>query len=322
MINIELLRNLRELYQMEKENYLINNIIDELNKKYNMMSYHPLNQNISYEYPAPIPEPSKIPVTISLIWFIIGSMFFGQSVTDYSGGFEPSMIVVYMFILLPLIFFGVYYFFCKRWTKNKNTKLFKEAEYRHNSIRNQIIETNKIRKENAERYCPQVYKQIAYYRSMQEERKRALDYLYSETNIHTNYRNLYSISKIYELIDTGICDKLTGVDGAYSQMKIDEIIDNQKISISLQEKAIRQNAMMYAAIQETNNALQDLRKDMVQNMESIESYQQEIGKINDNLNKTNYLLAEGNRTISDLKEDTSYLAYCENKKRIAEGHFY
>ena len=31
-------------------------------------------------------------------------------------------------------------------------------------------------------------------------------------------------NKIYELIDTGICDKLTGVDGAYSQMKIDEII--------------------------------------------------------------------------------------------------
>lgn len=76
--------------------------------------------------------------------------------------------------------------------------------------------------------------------------------LYSYNIIHKNYRNFYGMSKIYQLLDTGICDSLTGVTGAYSQMRTDQIIDNQEVNNELQKKILVSNQMMCTAMSQTN----------------------------------------------------------------------
>ena len=58
----------------------------------------------------------------------------------------------------------------------------------------------------------------------------AISKMYASGIIHHNYQNYYSVSKIYDLLDTGICDELTGPTGAYAQIRIDNIVDNQKIT--------------------------------------------------------------------------------------------
>ena len=65
------------------------------------------------------------------------------------------------------------------------------------------------------------------------------------------------------MIDTGICDSLKGVDGVYSQMRFDQIIDNQKLNIKVQRDILATNRMMYLAITQTDNMLKGISRQFV-----------------------------------------------------------
>lgn len=94
-----------------------------------------------------------------------------------------------------------------------------------------IRENNKIRIN-----CKKLTEGIQAIDARIKEKNSILQKLYSYNIIHKNYRNFYGMSKIYQLLDTGICDSLTGVNGAYSQMRTDQIIDNQEVNNELQKK--------------------------------------------------------------------------------------
>ena len=150
------------------------------------------------------------------------------------------------------------------------------------------------------------------------EKDNALQTLYNYDIIHNSYRNLYGMSKIYYLLDTGICSALEGADGAYSQMRIDQIIENQKISIDMLSEIRTTNQMMYKSINETNALLRELNYQC-----SANSLQNEklLMDIKDNVAINNFLLESGNSDRKALTKSVEYLAYAEKQKRIAEGHF-
>lgn len=81
---------------------------------------------------------------------------------------------------------------------------------------------------------------------------------YNTDLIHPIYRNFYCISKIFYLLDTGIVDKLEGVDGAYSQLRLDCIIDNQSIHNYLNSEILAQNYLMNKEISKTNDSIKQL----------------------------------------------------------------
>ncbi len=105
--------------------------------------------------------------------------------------------------------------------------------------------------------------QMVYVRSMAYQQRRKL---YDLNIIHTDYRELTKISKMYEYIDTGICYELEGGLGAYAKCReemiwgslYDLLVD---IKNDLSElKGICYS--LYAGITETNRKLNNLCEGM------------------------------------------------------------
>ncbi len=145
-----------------------------------------------------------------------------------------------------------------------------------------------------------------------------LQSMYNCDIIHRSYRNFYGISKIYHLLDTGICDELTGVNGTYSQMRVDMIIDNQKITHQLLNDIKAQNQMMYSAIMQTNRMLDNMTHQIyVQGVNNA----QLLRDINSNLEVSNFLQESANNDRRAIAASTEYLAYAEKQRRMSEGHW-
>ena len=161
--------------------------------------------------------------------------------------------------------------------------------------------------------------EIKNYERLEAEKNKVLHYMYEHNIIHKNYRNFYGVSKIYYLLDTGICDTLTGVEGAYSQMRMDQIIDNQKISIELQKELLNTNQMMYSAINRTNSLLEGINTQINELNENNTSL---VGMLRDNLEVSNFLKQSSKNDMAAIRSATEYMAYAERQKRIADGKFY
>lgn len=165
----------------------------------------------------------------------------------------------------------------------------------------------------------EVEKEINNFERLEAEKNEVLNYVYEHNIIHKNYRNFYGISKIYYLLDTGICDTLTGVDGAYSQMRMDQIIDNQKISIELQKELLTTNQMMYSAINRTNSLLEGISTQINELNENNASL---MGVLRDNLEVSNFLTQSSKNDMAAIRSATEYMAYAERQRRVADGKFY
>lgn len=136
------------------------------------------------------------------------------------------------------------------------------------------------------------------------EKEKALKTIYDYNIIHPSYRNFYGISKIYHLLDTGICEELTGINGAYSQMRLDQIIDNQRINIGIQQQILESNHMLYRAVANTNMLLGDIKN---QNANSIE----QLRDLNRSVDISNFLQESANDDLRALAQSASYLEYAQ-----------
>lgn len=152
-----------------------------------------------------------------------------------------------------------------------------------------------------------------------KEKNSILQKLYSYNIIHKNYRNFYGMSKIYQLLDTGICDSLTGVTGAYSQMRMDQIIDNQEVNNELQKKILVSNQMMCAAMSQTNRMLERISTQINTNNFDM---QKMLGNIHSETEMTKFLAQSSKDNEDAIRASTEYIAYAEKEKRLADGHFY
>lgn len=151
------------------------------------------------------------------------------------------------------------------------------------------------------------------------EKNKVLNQLYEVNIIHKTYRNFYGISKIYHVLDTGICDTLTGINGAYSQIRMDQIIDNQRISIELQKELLTTNQMMYVAINRTNSLLDGISTKISELSNNNRSL---IDVLKNNLEVSNFLEQSSKNDMAAIRSATEYIAYAEHQRRIADGKFY
>ena len=146
------------------------------------------------------------------------------------------------------------------------------------------------------------------------EKQNVLNKMYACGIIHPNYRNFYCISKIYELLDTGICDSLHGVNGAYSQLRMDQIIDNQKLMISNQQKLLASNYMLYDSMCKTNALV-------AQVVHKLDKNTQNLSKISDQLEMQRFLSESNATNINALRESTEYLKFAERQNRMYQGYY-
>lgn len=177
-----------------------------------------------------------------------------------------------------------------------------------------LRENNKIRIN-----CKKLTEGIQVIDAHIKEKNSILQKLYSYNIIHKNYRNFYGMSKIYQLLDTGICDSLTGVDGAYSQMRTDQIIDNQEVNNELQKKILASNQMMCAAMAQTNRMLERISTQINTNNFDM---QKMLGNIHSETEMTKFLAQSSKDNEDAIRASAEYIAYAEKEKRLADGHFY
>ena len=204
-------------------------------------------------------------------------------------------------VLIPIRFFGFMIYAaikCRNLNEGKNKEL--KAIIAHNKdidILSQKCEA-----------------EIMKLSARESAKNEALRKIYSCGILHENYRNFYCVAKIYELLDTGICDGLYGVNGAYSQMRLSQVIDAQKISIQQQRELINTNRMMYNSLQESNQMLNGI-------FNHTNSLQQKIDDLESKVEMRNFMSQSNDADMRAIRDSVEYLSFAEKQRRLSEGHW-
>lgn len=260
MVDKVLLKYVEQMYTLESEMYTLCQIKKTLEQEKTMLLNRIQDEKISYS----LPQYNK-----KNIWeYIKGTLlaipgFFITICFLYlfsaSGAEDTFYKIVFASIGVYMLIGGIK--IISKAVSDDNAVSNRQKEI----IRNAIQKRERIKKENnnIRSKCNKLTENIKKLDLYIGNKYNTMRYMYDFNIIHRNYRNFYCISKIYELIDTGICDSLKGVDGVYSQMRFDQIIDNQKLNIKVQRDILATNRMMYLAITQTDNMLKGISRQFV-----------------------------------------------------------
>lgn len=310
MVDKMLLSYVNQMYILESELYSLCQIKSSLENERTVQMNRIQDEKFSYS----LPRHSNT----NIREYVKGTLVLFLGILVVGGGYvqpeEMAKIVIYIiggYILLSgIAILGGAVSEDLADSKRQQDMIEKE-EARQKKI---IRENNKIRIN-----CKKLTEGIQVIDAHIKEKNSILQKLYSYNIIHKNYRNFYGMSKIYQLLDTGICDSLTGVTGAYSQMRMDQIIDNQEVNNELQKKILVSNQMMCAAMSQTNRMLERISTQINTNNFDM---QKMLGNIHSETEMTKFLAQSSKDNEDAIRASTEYIAYAEKEKRLADGHFY
>ena len=310
MVDKMLLSYVNQMYILESELYSLRQIKSSLENERAVQMNRIQDEKFSYS----LPRHSNT----NIGEYVKGTLVLFLGILVVGGGYvqpeEMAKIVIYIiggYILLSgIAILGDAVSEDLADSKRQQDMIEKE-EARQKKI---IRENNKIRIN-----CKKLTEGIQVIDAHIKEKNSILQKLYSYNIIHKNYRNFYGMSKIYQLLDTGICDSLTGVTGAYSQMRMDQIIDNQEVNNELQKKILASNQMMCAAMAQTNRMLERISTQINTNNFDM---QKMLGNIHLETEMTKFLAQSSKDNEDAIRASAEYIAYAEKEKRLADGHFY
>ena len=310
MVDKMLLSYVNQMYILESELYSLRQIKSSLENERAVQMNRIQDEKFSYS----LPRHSNT----NIGEYVKGTLVLFLGILVVGGGYvqpeEMAKIVIYIiggYILLSgIAILGDAVSEDLADSKRQQDMIEKE-EARQKKI---IRENNKIRIN-----CKKLTEGIQVIDAHIKDKNSILQKLYSYNIIHKNYRNFYGMSKIYQLLDTGICDSLTGVTGAYSQMRTDQIIDNQEVNNELQKKILASNQMMCAAMAQTNRMLERISTQINTNNFDM---QKMLGNIHLETEMTKFLAQSSKDNEDAIRASAEYIAYAEKEKRLADGHFY
>ena len=319
-----LLNYVEQVYTLESEQYTLTQMIEKLKKecsrKKSQLQVEKLieNSDCNYMISSELEGGEKVSVVLGVILMVFSIFVFVYGLFAYKEYSASSN--AFSFIATGLTFvIGIALY--KGGTHMRDDRVEAAYNKKNDAYERAQTQLNNVKKHNKEIHilCEKIEEIIKELEKVLSTKRSVLQSMYNYDIIHRSYRNFYGISKIYHLLDTGICDSLVGVNGAYSQMRTDQIIDNQKISIELQKNLLVSNQMMYNAINKTNDLLEKMNQQMnIQNAGNTQLLQD----IRDNVEVSNFLIQSGNSDRKAIAAFAEYQAYVEKKKRLAEGHFY
>lgn len=145
-----------------------------------------------------------------------------------------------------------------------------EKENKEIEERNQIL---------YKRNCKKIEELTKALVTAQENLKRSCEIrkeIYSHNIIHDKYRNIIAVSSFYEYFDTGICNALEGVDGAYRnyeiEIRLDKIIGQLDVIIEKLEQIRSTQYKLYCVLHTCIRSLDNLSG----NLEAIADSSQQI----------------------------------------------
>lgn len=312
MVDKMLLSYVNQMYILESELYSLRQIKSSLENERTVQMNRIQDEKFSYSLPQYSNTNIWEYVKGTLLLFP-GILFIGTgfSIYDEESFYKVIFIVIGGYILLAGIGKIIGAASEDIAVSKRQQDMIEKEEARQKKI---LRENNKIRIN-----CKKLTEGIQVIDAHIKEKNSILQKLYSYNIIHKNYRNFYGMSKIYQLLDTGICDSLTGVTGAYSQMRTDQIIDNQEVNNELQKKILVSNQMMCAAMAQTNRMLERISTQINTNNFDM---QKMLGNIHSETEMTKFLAQSSKDNEDAIRASAEYIAYAEKEKRLADGHFY
>lgn len=312
MVDKMLLSYVNQMYILESELYSLCQIKSSLENERTVQMNRIQDEKFSYSLPQYSNTNIWEYVKGTLLLFP-GILFIGTgfSIYDEESFYKVIFIVIGGYILLAGIGKIIGAASEDIAVSKRQQDMIEKEEARQKKI---LRENNKIRIN-----CKKLTEGIQVLDAHIKEKNCILQKLYSYNIIHKNYRNFYGMSKIYQLLDTGICDSLTGVDGAYSQMRTDQIVDNQEVNNELQKKILASNQMMCAAMAQTNRMLERISTQINTNNFDM---QKMLGNIHSETEMTKFLAQSSKDNEDAIRASAEYIAYAEKEKRLADGHFY
>ena len=312
MVDKMLLSYVNQMYILESELYSLCQIKSSLENERTVQMNRIQDEKFSYSLPQYSNTNIWEYVKGTLLLFP-GILFIGTgfSIYDEESFYKVIFIVIGGYILLAGIGKIIGAASEDIAVGKRQQDMIEKEEARQKKI---LRENNKIRIN-----CKKLTEGIQVLDAQIKEKNNILQKLYSYNIIHKNYRNFYGMSKIYQLLDTGICDSLTGVTGAYSQMRTDQIIDNQEVNNELQKKILASNQMMCAAMAQTNRMLERISTQINTNNFDMRKM---LGNIHSETEMTKFLAQSSKDNEDAIRASAEYIAYAEKEKRLADGHFY
>ncbi|MBQ9140550.1 MAG: DUF2892 domain-containing protein [Lachnospiraceae bacterium] len=305
-----LLKYVENVYVLELEQFTLLQIVNKLKQERSWKMNQIQKETVDRSYEYGIGMSQEISTTGAKVRIGIGIFFLIAGITT----FDWASIVLFGVIAVVLIGWGAFTIWEANDIISSNARKYQEAKDKADTQLANIKKNNT----NIKKICGQLDILIDEFEKRLETKKRTLQQMYDTNIVHNTYRNLYSMSKIYHVLDTGICNTLTGVEGAYSQIRVNEIIDNQHITIDLLRGIQETNQRMYGAITKTNELLGNMNQQMyVQNANN----EQLLRDIKNNSEMANFLLQSEKNDREALVASSEYLAYVERQRRIAEGHW-
>ena len=114
---------------------------------------------------------------------------------------------------------------------------------------------------------------------VKERIRNELEKLYARDIVYGRFRNIVAVSQILEYLEMGLCEELTGPNGAYAQYMLDVRTDRICDSIDSLKKAM-QNMMSQVLISQ-NQIIGEIRKTNDNMVDLKSSLRNEISDIKD-----------------------------------------
>ena len=164
--------------------------------------------------------------------------------------------------------------------KNKqNQEKYRTDLENYESLRNNLQKKNEFDriKDNKilQSYNVETVEALQKLSNIEQTLKTSLYNLYAKNVIYAKYRNLVTVSTLYEYIDSGRCFELEGPNGAYNlyegELRADIIISSLNNIISNLESIRNNQYTLYQTITRTNATTHELLRD-INNSQMLTSY--------------------------------------------------
>lgn len=313
MKDIEL-KDLEALYDMEKNNYMMNQMVKEIDDTISKLGKS-RNILMPKKELAPINGDYSCKVNFTLIFgivgLIIGFVIFGIDIRSGSGYRLQLFIPIIGAIVGVLV--GI---FIEKYLKNSkyldaqqklNEKYDNETKEYHNAVKE---DKERVQAELVEiDFLKQQRINITKQKQLSSEK---LNNFYIAMEIDKDYRQLISIGYMFDFMRLGIATKLEGADGLYylirKELRYDQMqATMDEISAKL-DTIIDQNSMIYNELKKIESKCNTI----VANTAQIARNVAQIATNTDNINSQ---LQKGNEKLNQIQKSTEISNYILERTR-------
>ncbi len=326
--------DLELLYDMEKNNYKMEVTIQELDERISKLGIplHIEKPNLlKYSKSLKIKDFTSVFSIIGPIICFIITLTTGVGTLSSMGFLEQVVVIIFAAIFSVVIGIPVgalvgtiICFIANSLKTSYNNKKLEQAYKREYILYENKVKKDKLRLSNEEKEIQVLEYNIERLRRKQSVSFEKLNSFYNTVGIDENYRNLIPIGYMYDFIRLGISTKLEGADGLYylirKELRYDQIQASLNKIITLLEKIVDQNSMIYHELKEINDSCKiiaentcQIAKNTSNILKNSESIKSELEKHNELLNNIEKNSEINNYLAERTRKEIYYQNYLENK---------